>query len=678
MYFNIQQEVTKKLYFDKGINLYIEDDKEFMYEIEYPKSSWRTTNRSSTGKFDLIIHEYDNEELLVPHSLLFTDKTTRNMINICTGEKDLLKVDSTAISLDNGNLLKTKEIKNVSSAKFEVTSVNNIGCNRIIPSHELMESDWLLVDKQLVLDFGLQPKQCPVIWFLLDSFVIKTDTTRTSSIILGELFDIGLRFMDCMSKYRNVHDLTVVTDMIRIMRIDRKNDYSLEIRKGRDYLSHRVYLSKTAVAIMKDYLKSFPEVVKYITRNLKKFSDRQKVPRDHRVQHLYPELSKHKQGKRGHQTGEVEEEVAEGAGEDTDKTEKDKIAESQDPNIKLFRIYTWIMQQPTSSLKLTSALCLNASSENIKKLDTKIQATLEKFKNKKGLVGKTIPIDKNMVMFNNQDQQVVGTTFKEHPQYPSIGDRVVFVSKDHMHFRFGMTGTIIGTYKLNIEVLFDEPSIGCTDLSGRCPPFRGGICKFLEIFDLTTWRSNINRRGELEDKTAKFGRNFTDYLQEWDGNIDIMLLIRRMNKFKKEHEGHFKHKHQNIGNPHNHKGGYKGGSKGGSKKGGYKKKSLKGNSKPFVNPYNAQNQLQNHSHSKKDQASNLFSKLGPAPENNKGGNGGGYSNYYQANHQNNNGGQNNDDDDEEFVQNFTLTGGQAQNGKKKQNPRRKRNNNGKK
>ena len=83
--------MTKKLYFDKGINLMIEDDKEYMYEVEYPKSSWRTVTRNpSSGKYDMIIHEYDNEELLVPHSLLFTNKTTRNMINICTGEKDLL------------------------------------------------------------------------------------------------------------------------------------------------------------------------------------------------------------------------------------------------------------------------------------------------------------------------------------------------------------------------------------------------------------------------------------------------------------------------------------------------------------------------------------------------------------------------------------------------------------
>lgn len=150
-----------------------------------------------------------------------------------------------------------------------------------------MDNEWFLVDRQLVSDLGLGQKQCPVIWFLLDSLVIKTDTTKTSSIVLGELFDIGLRFMDCLGKHRNVHDLTIVTDMVRILRIDRENDYSLQIRKNKDYLPHRVYLSKTAVDILREYLENFPEVVNYLVRNLKKFADKEKVPRDHPVRKIF-------------------------------------------------------------------------------------------------------------------------------------------------------------------------------------------------------------------------------------------------------------------------------------------------------------------------------------------------------------------------------------------------------
>lgn len=154
-----------------------------------------------------------------------------------------------------------------------------------------MDAEWHLVDKQLITDLGLAQKQCPVIWFLLDSLVIKTDTTKTSSIVLGELFDIGLRFMDCLGKHRTIHDLTIVTDMVRILRIDRENDYSLQIRKHKDYLPHRVYLSKTAVDLLKEYIENFPEVVNYLTRNLKKFSDRELVPRDHPVRKIFHKQS---------------------------------------------------------------------------------------------------------------------------------------------------------------------------------------------------------------------------------------------------------------------------------------------------------------------------------------------------------------------------------------------------
>ena len=74
-----------------------------------------------------------------------------------------------------------------------------------------------------------------------------------------------------------------------------------------------------------------------------------------------------------------------------------------------------------------------------------------------------------------------------HPSYPFIGDRVVFINNRDKKMMFGLTGTVIGTYKLEIEILFDEPFIGGTDLKGRCPPFRGGVANFFDIFDLSSW-----------------------------------------------------------------------------------------------------------------------------------------------------------------------------------------------
>jgi len=56
-----------------------------------------------------------------------------------------------------------------------------------------------------------------------------------------------------------------------------------------------------------------------------------------------------------------------------DESESVKKDDSvDDPNIKLFRIYTWIMMQPTSTLKLFPALCLNASADKVVDLNNKI------------------------------------------------------------------------------------------------------------------------------------------------------------------------------------------------------------------------------------------------------------------------------------------------------------------
>lgn len=174
-----------------------------------------------------------------------------------------------------------------------------------------------------------------------------------------------------------------------------------------------------------------------------------------------------------------------------------------------------------------------------------------------------------------------------------------------------------------------------------------------------------------------------------------MQLIKRMNVFKKEHEGHFKESRQgNIGNPHSfqqEQGGYKQGYNNGPAN----KLRLK-DSQPF-NPNTAQSQLQNYGNGNQSGSQGLLSNLSPngAPyyQGNQDRNyqkQGGYSNYNKSYNQPNGGqGQANDKkpqsnvpkeggDNEEFVQTFSLTGGHSYNGHKKNNnnnAHRKRNNN---
>ena len=46
-------------------------------------------------------------------------------------------------------------------------------------------------------------------------------------------------------------------------------------------------------------------------------------------------------------------------------------------------------------------------------------------------------------------------------------------------------GTIIGIIDRKIEVLFDEPFIGGSNLGGKCNYWRGALLDFIDVFNLT-------------------------------------------------------------------------------------------------------------------------------------------------------------------------------------------------
>ena len=71
------------------------------------------------------------------------------------------------------------------------------------------------------------------------------------------------------------------------------------------------------------------------------------------------------------------------------------------------------------------------------------------------------------------------------PQYHKLGDRVAYVYNSSKSSNFGQIGTVIGIYKDRIEVVWDEPNIGGTNLNGRCPDFRGGVYQFFDLFNLS-------------------------------------------------------------------------------------------------------------------------------------------------------------------------------------------------
>ena len=183
------------------------------------------------------------------------------------------------------------------------------------------------------------------------------------------------------------------------------------------------------------------------------------------------------------------------------------------------------MVQDVSTMELVSALSVNACSEKIKQV---IDARLTKSKKSKTLE-KNISIDRNMAVPYIPTQFTVGTSFSKHPSYPRLGHRVIYLNTQNPNINFGRVGTVTGVYKQQLEVVFDEPFIGGTNLGGRCDYFRGAVVNFLEIFNLSEWKPYVNLKKDIQARLDSGAPR-----QEWDGKINYTLLFKQMISFKKE------------------------------------------------------------------------------------------------------------------------------------------------
>ena len=78
---------------------------------------------------------------------------------------------------------------------------------------DLLEDQWTLVDENFLKELGLKPHELMILYVLMDSVIIKTDQTKTSSLILGGMFDIGLRYFKALSTVES--KLLLVIDLVK-------------------------------------------------------------------------------------------------------------------------------------------------------------------------------------------------------------------------------------------------------------------------------------------------------------------------------------------------------------------------------------------------------------------------------------------------------------------------------
>jgi len=223
---------------------------------------------------------------------------------------------------------------------------NIIGYKRYEQYHQLSEEKWQKVDGPFLKDIGLNEKEAYILFTIIDSFQIKTDVNRSSSLILGEFFDIGLQFF----RIRNnrVEDTVFVPDIVMLSRHrdyinlntgfnDRdveSIDFCVKQQKyDQTWIYYDVWLIPKAKEVIVAYIKEFPNIIDYLrqtnVRNELIAGD------SYRKYHTVYELYR------------------------LDERPDD------DPNINLFKVYSWLLKSEISSLKLYSGLSLNASRNKI-------------------------------------------------------------------------------------------------------------------------------------------------------------------------------------------------------------------------------------------------------------------------------------------------------------------------
>ncbi|KAM3129845.1 hypothetical protein pb186bvf_018055 [Paramecium bursaria] len=191
----------------------------------------------------------------------------------------------------------------------------------------------------------------------------------------------------------------------------------------------------------------------------------------------------------------------------------DLFTSSQDSNIDLFKIYLWILQLPSSSYTLQSI------ASKVAKL--KITEMTER------RVDKTVQIHQSFVY--QQSIIFMAPQYKEHPNFHSMGDRVVNLKQP-----FGIYGTVVGIIDdgntVYVQVLWDQNYIGFTNLGGRYDLLQCSTCKFLEVFNISKeWYKYVAENEKQWDYKIK------DYYPNFEQIVQISKdkdLIEKHNPFK--------------------------------------------------------------------------------------------------------------------------------------------------
>lgn len=215
VYKAVSDDSTSLLYREKGIDFNVRGDRESYYELEYRKSAWRTildTNRK-------VVYEYDYVQEVYPHGLLVpfdlkVYEECQTQLKFPKNEDELFKSGNSAVNLYNGDIftIKDKSKSNITVSGV-ITKPNPNPSRQVIEQRKLLDQHWRLIDNSFLKELGLKESEILVLYGIMDSFVIRTDSSKTSSLILGQMFDIGLRMFKALGMFES--KLQIVADLVK-------------------------------------------------------------------------------------------------------------------------------------------------------------------------------------------------------------------------------------------------------------------------------------------------------------------------------------------------------------------------------------------------------------------------------------------------------------------------------
>ena len=324
IYFKCIEAIKDKYYTEMAIIFEMKENGGLVYELERPMKNMRMLDNKIT-------YSYKNVDLLFPHVLLSqTGHTKKSLMNANQAIFQVYQPGSTAIDLRNGDMVKiTQPMLSEETIKVKLLNRNVIGTKKVGSNVELCNEVWLRIDENFLEDVGLTPNEAYILHTIIDSFQIKTDINKSSSLILGEFFDIGLQFF----RIRNnkVEDTVFVPDIVMLSRhreygpnLDNL-DYCIRQQKyDGNFVYYDIWVIPKAKDTIVEYIKEFPDIIDYL-----------------RLPNVRNDIANSDMGKKYHTVHDLY---------------KETIKADKDPNIHLFKVYSWLLKNEISSLKLYSGL----------------------------------------------------------------------------------------------------------------------------------------------------------------------------------------------------------------------------------------------------------------------------------------------------------------------------------